>query len=184
MSCTIYVLKCSNDKYYIGRSNRPLQRIADHFSGKGSKWTSLHKPIEILEQRQKCNYFDEDKVTLEYMNKYGIDNVRGGSYCQITLSDEETKMIEKQLDNANDRCYLCHKKGHFIENCSSSILSKESASNKKSTFYSIVSYVFNSLSYLLSSKPKKKKLLCQRCGRNTHNIDHCYAKTHLRGHLL
>lgn len=40
MSQTIYVLKCEKNKYYIGKTNRPLyNRICEHFSNYGSQWT-------------------------------------------------------------------------------------------------------------------------------------------------
>ena len=41
--------------------------------------------------------YDEDKYTLKYMNKYGINNVRGGSFCELYLSEENQKNIKKIL---------------------------------------------------------------------------------------
>lgn len=44
-----------------------------------------------------CDSFDEDKYTLKYMEKEGIDNVRGGSFSQIELSDEQIKLINQMI---------------------------------------------------------------------------------------
>ena len=44
----IYILQLENNKYYIGKTNNPSFRINDHFTGKGSAWTSIHKPISYL----------------------------------------------------------------------------------------------------------------------------------------
>ena len=50
------------------------------------------------------------------MNKYGIDNVRGGPWCKIILSDEEKQFIKKLLLGENDKCYQCGG-DHFIKDC-------------------------------------------------------------------
>ena len=45
------------------------------------------KHIEIIEVIPDCDLYDEDKYTRKYMDTFGIDNVRGGSY---TIIDENT----------------------------------------------------------------------------------------------
>ena len=46
----------------------------------------------------------EDNLVKEYMSKYGIDNVRGGSYVTMDLSDEERRYLQDELDNAACSC--------------------------------------------------------------------------------
>ena len=41
----IYTLKLEHDKYYIGKSNNPNIRIAQHFQQNGSIWTKKHLKI-------------------------------------------------------------------------------------------------------------------------------------------
>ena len=84
----IYILKLINDKYYVGKSNNPSIRLESHFSSNGSVWTQKYKPLEVIEVIPDCDNYDEDKYTLKMMNKYGILNVRGGSFCQINLSTD------------------------------------------------------------------------------------------------
>ena len=113
----IYILRLHEDKYYIGRTGCPKIRINKHYTSYGSAWTNKYKPIETLEVIPDCDHFDEDKITKQYMAKYGIDNVRGGSYCQIELLDGEKKFILKEIQNVNDVCYKCGSIDHFINRC-------------------------------------------------------------------
>jgi predicted GIY-YIG superfamily endonuclease len=113
---TIYTLKLENGKYYIGRSNTPKQRILNHFQEHGSDWTKLHKPINVLIQ-VKGDEFDEEKHTLLAMEKYGIDNVRGGSYCKVQLTQHDKDKALQTIRSITDKCYKCGEKGHFIKDC-------------------------------------------------------------------
>ena len=87
MTTNVYALKLADGKYYIGKSDNIEQRLHDHFSGSGSAWTREYKPIKVIERRENVSRFEEDKMTKEYMEKYGIDNVRGGAYTQVDLSE-------------------------------------------------------------------------------------------------
>lgn len=114
---TIYVLLLENDKYYIGKTKNINFRLDNHFNSIGSSWTLKYKPLKIVEKIDNCEDFDEDKYTLKYMNKYGINNVRGGSFCQLVLSDSTYKTLTKMLNNNNDKCFYCGSLDHFVKDC-------------------------------------------------------------------
>ena len=113
----IYVLQLKRSKYYIGKTNYPHFRIKSHFNSFGSEWTKKFKPTKLIKLIPNCTSYDEDKYTLEYMEKFGIDNVRGGSFCRIELSYENKKSIQQMIKGSTDKCYECGKEGHFAKDC-------------------------------------------------------------------
>jgi len=134
MSVSIYILKLENNKYYVGRSNNAELRIKKHFSGNGSAWTNKYKPIKPIKIINDCDNYDEDKITKQYMSKYGIDNVRGGSYCQIVLSDDVKQFITNEINNVKNVCFKCGQAGHFINYCPN----KNTSSDISEKSYNIV----------------------------------------------
>jgi hypothetical protein len=113
----LYVLKLIQGKYYVGITKNIIARVSQHKKGKGAEWTKLYKPISIVESLKTNNIFEEDKYTKMYMNKFGIENVRGGSYSKINLEEYQIKAIEQELKSVNHLCFKCGKFGHFASNC-------------------------------------------------------------------
>jgi len=161
----IYVLKLQSNKYYVGKTDSPQFRLDTHFREGGSAWTKKYKPIQIHEIRPDQSDHDEQRITQEYMNKYGIDNVRGGPWCQIDISRSLSE-INRILNSVSDQCYKCGSSDHFAQNCSTK--SKVTAKNTGK----------------VKAKVKVKTLKCERCGRNGHLESSCYAKSYGDGSLI
>ena len=160
----IYTLKLEDGRFYVGKTNDPTSRIKTHMKSYGSVWTSLYKPIRVIEVVPNCDNFDEDKYTLKYMKIYGIENVRGGSFCEPELSDENLATIDRMINGACNKCFRCGRKGHFVNNCyarthinGSTLDESESESESES-----------------DAEPT-----CYRCGRTGHFANRCYARTRI-----
>ena len=160
----IYILKLKDNKYYIGKTDNPKFRLDNHFKASGSSWTTKYKPIQIIGLFPDCDDFDEDKYTLKYMKKYGIENVRGGSFCKDTLSSETLLTIKKMICGAKDNCYECGKPGHFAKDCPRKIIKDRIKANTrkirqvcfdyfKRTFNDIILIdLVNNLKYVFTTK--------------------------------
>ena len=162
MTC-VYILKCKGGKYYIGRSNNMNARIDKHFNSYASEWTRKYKPIEIDKFFDNCHPFDEDKYTLEYMDKYGVDNVRGGSFSRIVLSDVEKELITRMINTSKNNCYLCGGSGHFILECNK---------NKIVAEPSIIKKIMMTISNFINKIRKKDNNVTNLDAKEEHKEEH------------
>jgi len=115
----IYLLKQRDKKWYVGRTQDVERRWQQHLDGKGegSAWTSVYTPLKLTILEEDGDAYDEDKHVKKQMEKYGIDNVRGGSYCNFHLTFQQKELLFKEIKNATDRCFKCGKLGHFSKDC-------------------------------------------------------------------
>lgn len=113
----IYVLELENNKYYIGKTNNLQERYQQHLDGIGSKWTKKYKPLNIILKKKKESLFEEDNLVLQYIISYGIENVRGGTFSNLELNNEQIKTIKNLISTALNTCFICNMAGHFAKKC-------------------------------------------------------------------
>ena len=112
-----YVLECAGGMIYVGKTTNPEFRVEDHFTEGGAAWTAAHRPFAVLECRPCRDNFDEMNTTLQYMFKRGVQQVRGGPWTTIKLSDSQEQTIEQIIASVYDLCYNCRASDHILADC-------------------------------------------------------------------
>nr|CAG8524623.1 14432_t:CDS:1 [Entrophospora candida] len=156
----VYVLECADNKYYVGETMDIDRRWEMHESGRGSEWTRIYEPIRIEWYGRTNNRYLEFAKTLEYMETYGIDNVRGGPYCSVFLREWTMEFIYNRL---SDTCFDCGRRirnGHYngCPNCH----------DCGRRHYGCCCYLCGKPGHL-SGECRN----CSRCGGNDHFTDEC-----------
>ena len=85
MTTNVYVLRLEGEFFYVGKSEDEIKRYQDHLQGRGPAWTKLHRVLALETVHRGVSPYAEDMVTLEYMSRYGISKVRGGTYSRTNL---------------------------------------------------------------------------------------------------
>jgi predicted GIY-YIG superfamily endonuclease len=93
MQMHIYILLLENDYYYIGESSYFLQAYQQHIDKKVCDWTKLHRTVTIAKVIQQTKEYTVDDCVVEYIKKYGIDKVRGGSFSDVVLSPKQLDLL-------------------------------------------------------------------------------------------
>lgn len=102
----LYVLQLENDKWYVGVTSRtPHEELARHKAGNGGAWTQESKPTKVhyakdfgAVDEEKVREF-EDRVTLKYMERYGVATVRSdnmveaSSHAKTTVAPKSNKKL-------------------------------------------------------------------------------------------
>jgi len=145
MTTKIYLIECEGGKYYVGRTNCIDRRVLEHFTGNGSKWTQLHKPVKVIKIIEGSDIFDEEKQTYLAMEQYGIDNVRGGCYSTIKLSEYDKKKITEFIRSMKNECYKCGSKSHLVNKCLDNKVSTDKCIHKKNECMDCHCWICNKL---------------------------------------
>lgn len=156
-SVSIYILKLVGGKYYVGKSVNPLKRYEEHLAGTASAWTAKYEPVSLERVIENANVFDEDRYVKEYMAKYGIQNVRGGSYVTEQIEPTLQAVLQKEIWAATDCCTSCGGKGHFAARCP-----------------------LPRSQYKPQPRPlprPQQQVTCFRCGRKGHYATTCYVSS-------
>ena len=97
----IIILQLENDCYFIYKTEDILFNI-NKYNNNYNIFTIKHKPIRLYEFKENCNIYELDLTVKIYMNKFGINNVRGGSYSELELSIEQINILKKELELINN----------------------------------------------------------------------------------
>jgi predicted GIY-YIG superfamily endonuclease len=116
-STNIYILKLQSGKYYVGKTTDLERRKQEHINGTASAWTKKYKPVSVEKIIRNASAFDEDKWTKIYMEKHGVDNVRGAAYSQMELDEAQRETLQREIRSAKDACMKCGRSGHFAKSC-------------------------------------------------------------------
>ena len=193
----IYILQLEQGKYYIGKTNNPQFRIENHFNfnGSASAWTTKYKPIKIIKIIPNCDDYDEDKYTRIYMDNYGINNVRGGSYVQMVLDTTTITHLQQMSNGTNNKCFICSKEGHFAKDCEENECWETESDDSENVW--ICDYCDREFiepeqcknhekncQYYHNKKYESDDECCFRCGREGHFASSCYASRDIEGNYL
>jgi hypothetical protein len=77
---TVYVLELEDGFYYVGFTQDLVKRYGQHWGEKGALWTKKHKPLRIADVYYEVPEFVEHRITRLYIERYGMEKVRGGWY--------------------------------------------------------------------------------------------------------
>ncbi len=117
---TLYVLRLESQKFYVGTSGNPAARFDAHKKGTGAAWTAKYPPLEIIKTEPDKTRQDEDAEVKRLMLEHGVDNVRGGSYVNVSLPAYQRAALAKELQHVSDKCFACGMSGHYAKECPNS----------------------------------------------------------------
>lgn len=124
MSLYVYILKCSDDRFYVGLTNDPDRRLEEHQQGKyDTGYTYVRRPVEMVYVEHFPDGTHRQAAAREKQLK-GWTRAKKEALIQGRLNDlaklaecrNETRAISKSAEpddkGSNDRYALRLRSGH------------------------------------------------------------------------
>jgi predicted GIY-YIG superfamily endonuclease len=103
---SIYRLELEHGKYFVGASTDPVKALEEHREGLGCAWTTIHRPLRIVEVVGFVREGELDTYVRKWMLQYGVDHVRGGSWEHVRLLDKDRHTLCGELTRQRG-CLIC-----------------------------------------------------------------------------
>jgi hypothetical protein len=105
MSTSVYVLHLQGGRKYIGVSQDPEKALQSHKEGTGCAWTQMYPPEFIECVHSPVHESDLDQYVLHYMDRYGVQHVRGGSWSTVLFTEKDREDLQQRV-NGGTSCVL------------------------------------------------------------------------------
>lgn len=106
VSQMVYRMRCEENKKYVGASDELERRIGQHFIAAIApecqppvKWLEKYKPV-ALEYFRPGGLDEELKLTLESMQEFGWENVRGSFIHKVQMTKPHKLFVKYQEEQA------------------------------------------------------------------------------------
>jgi hypothetical protein len=99
---TLYFIGLEDNKMFLYTSyEKPDDEIMEDCS-KLYEYARIYKPRNIVFRIPEVDLFDIDKFVKMFMQMFGVDDTRGGSYVDVILPEFQQKALDIELFTATD----------------------------------------------------------------------------------
>ncbi len=158
----IYILRLEDNNYYVGYTDDVKKRVKEHMEGKGSTFTKMYKPINLVKVYENVTPSKVDRFVIKYMKKYGMDSVRGGSYKNIELKKSQIEELQKE--------------GVIFNEITNKYKSKDIDINKINLDDILIDEPIQIKQKVMNIPIKQANGTCYRCMKDGHYIEKCREK--------
>ena len=121
----IYILQLEDGKYYVGKTDHTIQRFNQHNDGKGAKWTKKYPMIDLYDFHRNMADSDENRITMQMIRQFGAENVRGGSWTKVHMTQAELRSLDARAKKGRYSrampkrrfCNRCGRSSHTDRSC-------------------------------------------------------------------
>ena len=101
MATSFFLMELEHGKYFVGASKDPLKTLEEHREGvAGMAWTQIHHPVRLKEIVAVARPRELDDYVRRCMLEWGVEHVRGGSWCDVRLRDKDRREISEGMREA------------------------------------------------------------------------------------
>jgi hypothetical protein len=94
----MYFISLDQDKMFLYTDFKDTDESILEKSQEHHDYMKMYQPRKIVFTMEITDFYDVDKYVKQFMHMFGIDNTRGGSYCDIVLDEDSVKCIERERE--------------------------------------------------------------------------------------